>query len=107
MKTKFILLASFALGTAAIAQDAAPMQSAPPAASDVSPAPAPSATPDAATQATPPAPTDSNASAPVSDAATPSAGAATADASTYPACSRGVADKCVQSHARHSRTRPR
>jgi hypothetical protein len=96
MKTKLILLASFAIGTAAFAQETAP----------VAPAPAAEAAPAVtATDAATPAPTTTDTSATVDTTAAVTAPAEATDTSNYPVCSRSVTDKCVQAHERH-RARP-
>jgi hypothetical protein len=98
MKTKLILLASFAIGTAAFAQETAPV---------APPAPATEAAPAVtATDAATPAPTTTDTSATVDAAASAAAPAPATDTSNYPVCSRSVTDKCVQAHERH-RARPR
>ncbi len=98
MKTKLILLASFAIGTAAIAQDTAPVAPPPPSTMP--------ATPDATAPATAatPAPTTDNTSATVDTTAAAPAAPAAVDTSNYPACSASVTDKCVQhGRSRHPR----
>ncbi|NIJ06940.1 hypothetical protein FHS31_000522 [Sphingomonas vulcanisoli] len=109
MKKTLLMLASLAIGTAAIGQTT-PMQSAPATTNT------PASTPDMAPQTTPPA-TDTATppaapAAPAPDASampapattsTPDASAmaapAPADTSNYPVCSRTVTDKCVQKGA--------
>lgn len=103
MKTKLILLASFALGTGAIAQDTAPVAPPAPATMPATPdatAPMPAA---ASTDATP-APTSDNTSATVDTTAAAPAAPAAVDTSNYPPCSASVTDKCVQhGRSRHPR----
>jgi hypothetical protein len=97
MKTKLILLASFAIGTAAIAQEATPPAT---NAAPVAAAPAPDATP-----AAPAAGEAAPASAPLATDGNAQSVTESADASAYPPCSRGVVDKCVQTHERRARPR--
>jgi hypothetical protein len=104
MKTKLILLASFAIGTAAFAQDTAPV--APPAPASATAPAGPETTAPAPSEAAAPAPTTTDTSATVADTTAPVAALEATDTANYPVCSRSVTDKCVQSHERH-RARPR
>jgi hypothetical protein len=107
MKTRLILLASIAMGSAAFAQEAVPV--APPApATQMPTTPAgPEASAPGVTATDAAAPTTTNTSATVPDTTAPvAASAEAADTSSYPVCSRSVTDKCVQSHPRH-RAHPR
>jgi hypothetical protein len=101
---KMILFASaLALSTAAMAQDATPAQTTPPADSSTMPA----ATPDASAPASAPMTPDAN-TAPAPDASAPPAttpaagdtgmasGASSTDDSNLPMCSKTVTDKCKQ-----------
>ncbi len=109
MKTSLLVLASLALGTAAIAQDASAPQT-PPAATPMPDATAPAAPATTAPDASMPAATNSAAPAPDASAmpapattSTPDAmaTASATDTSNYPTCSRSVTDKCVQRGAVH------
>ena len=119
MKKSLILIASLTFGSTAIAQDAppappmtnSPATNAPEATSQPAP---PMPAQDAGQPAPPPAGDAPPASPPSDGAAPPSGGMANgnmpsgqmangnmstpADTSSYPACSRGVTDKCVQRH---------
>ena len=97
MKTALILIAGFAIGTAAIAQDA-PTSTVPAGPESQAVPPAPAEVP--AADAPPPAP------ATTALPAEPSTGLpapTTADMSTYPRCSAGQTDKCVQREGRSRR----
>jgi hypothetical protein len=104
MKTKLILLATIAIGTAAVAQETNPMPSSPAVTADTAPPPSEAAAPVA-----PAAPADAipaPATPPVATDANAQAVPAPAEAASYPACSRTVTDQCTQMNERR-RARPR